>query len=152
MADAFAGRAIARQAMADVLADLGHPSGPDPLLWNAAADRVRQGQPPELAGLLARLAYKPGWHFELAPNRSSYSFGGISPFQWMLVISVDDVLDSRGSGTRSSFVTTAPVPDAPEATREYYTHWLWDQILQAERHEAGEWFVVDGTRPYDPHA
>ena len=33
-----------------------------------------------------------------------------------------------------------------------FLSWLWTTVLEMERHEAGEWFRVDGKLPYDPHA
>lgn len=33
----------------------------------------------------------------------------------------------------------------------WVTNTCWDLIRCMELHEAGEWFVVDGKRPHDPH-
>lgn len=34
--------------------------------------------------------------------------------------------------------------------RQSWRRWLFEQVLLVERHEACEFFVVDGERPYAP--
>jgi hypothetical protein len=115
----------------------------------------RSGGPPGLAKTLAAFSYKPGWHFAVV--RREPLLGG-PPQPWeraVLLIVIEDVLDAYGSGERFPFCQQAVVPDygpPGEPSPGFWQHWLWVQVLAAEEHEAGEWFVIDGQRPYDPHA
>lgn len=43
-----------------------------------------------------------------------------------------------------------PVPPAAY-NRQSWQRWLLDQFLLVERHEACEFFTIDGERPYAPH-
>jgi hypothetical protein len=125
---------------------LGPPPDPSrlpdrPLWW-------QPGMPQPLVDLLARFSYKPGWRFWLQRRRDDQGYP--SPFMWELAIEIADVLDAYGSGRVSTFQQRCPVVDEMEPGE--FTRWLWHQVLSMEQHEAGEWFVVAGERPYDPHA
>lgn len=89
-----------------------------------------------VARQLDTIRYRPGWRFEaqdlgeriaivLEPPPLDDSHGGSQPVQIRMTryISPDDDL-----------VETA-----------------WELVRCMEMHEAGEWFVVDGERPHDPH-
>lgn len=39
----------------------------------------------------------------------------------------------------------------PPARCDDLIRWAFDQLLLVERHEAGEFFTVDGARPFFPH-
>lgn len=85
--------------------------------------------------LAASLSYKPGWKFK-----------------------------AGGPGGRSLCVF-ATTPDSNDPTRERTTQhmfempddcddpvrWAFDSLLLAELHEAGEFFTVDGFRPFFPY-
>jgi hypothetical protein len=43
-----------------------------------------------------------------------------------------------------------PVPPAAFDERSW-RRWLFEQVLLVERHEACEFFQIDGARPYPPH-
>ena len=32
----------------------------------------------------------------------------------------------------------------------FFIHWLWEKIQKAEIHEAGEWFEINGSKPFYP--
>jgi hypothetical protein len=40
------------------------------------------------------------------------------------------------------------IPDRLD--RRGFARWAYARLLDAERHEAGEWFTVDGHRPFFP--
>lgn len=89
-----------------------------------------------VAGELALIRYRPGWRFEaqdlgeriaivLEPPPLPDSHGGSEPVQ----IRMTRYIEHDGD---------------PFAT-------AWELVRCMEMHEAGEWFVVDGNRPHDPH-
>jgi hypothetical protein len=43
-----------------------------------------------------------------------------------------------------------PVPPAAYDERSW-RRWMFERVLEVERHEAAEFFVIDGERPYAPH-
>jgi hypothetical protein len=93
------------------------------------------------------LEYKPGWRFEVRsdPRRPD------DP--WALLVTIDDQLDARDPhGRRITLLHQSPVPchlpDEPDVWLEFVRH----SITLADAHERDEWFVVDGERPFDPHA
>lgn len=90
----------------------------------------------EFAGLVSRLGYKPGWAFKL---------GG--PLNRYLCVFATTV-DSSKSGDRCT-QHMFEIPDGLD-DRGFY-RWVFARLLDAERHEAGEFFTVDAFRPFYPH-
>jgi hypothetical protein len=43
-----------------------------------------------------------------------------------------------------------PVPPAAY-NRDSWQRWLFERLLEVERHEAMEFFQIDGTKPYAPN-
>jgi hypothetical protein len=100
--------------------------------------------PDILASLIERLTYRRGWMFTL-----------------------QDI--DRGQGSKGlTFVALGVYPnsyDPDEMIRVYHyfpvlpaayderswRRWLFERILEIERHEACEFFQIDGVRPYAPH-
>lgn len=95
--------------------------------------------------LLTRVRYKPGWVFHAQPPATVWDRG-------QLQVSFA-APDARGrTDLASQVVVHAEVPyPSPTAPDAALVTWLWMTLCQMEEHEAGEWFQIDGTRPFDPH-
>lgn len=100
--------------------------------------------PAALADLTGRIAYKPGWTFELTDMDRGQGSAGLT-----LEITVRGP-DSYDPGRRRSVVHPMIVPAAAYDARAW-RWWVFKQILDVEAHEAGEFFQVDGQRPYPPN-
>lgn len=88
------------------------------------------------AGLVATIRYKPGWSFKIGgPNSRFLCVFANTP-------------DSRKPGTR----TTQHQFEIPDGLDERgFCRWVFDRLLDCERHETGEFFAVGGFRPFYPH-
>ncbi len=95
--------------------------------------------PEVLVTLVEKLRYKKGWSFRLADLDRGQGSTGLT-----LVIRLDTV-DSYAPETEFSVVPPAAYNLAS------WRRWLFGQILLVERHEAAEFFVIEGARPYAPH-
>lgn len=89
------------------------------------------------AELVSRLGYKPGWRFKLGgPGGRFLCVFATTPDSWhperqrttQHMFEIPDGLDDRG-----------------------LLRWVFARLLDAERHEAAEFFAVDGRRPFYPH-
>jgi hypothetical protein len=91
-----------------------------------------------LAGVVARTRCKPDWRFRLLREDGALR----------LVISLTgpDAGDPENELTVSHYF---PVPTATynEAT---WRRWIFERCRGVENHELGEWFRVDGARPFAP--
>lgn len=98
--------------------------------------------PPErlelLRGFVARLAYRPGWRFKLG--------GPLNRFICVHALCPDSLNPSRTRITQHMF----EVPDGLADERSL-AHWIFDRLLDVERHEAAEFFEVGGLRPFFPN-
>jgi len=115
---------------------------------------VRQTAPePEvLRYLVDRLSYRPGWTFGLADIDRGQGSEGLT----LIIITrgYDSYHPDRGENYRVSHYM--PVPPAAYDFRSW-RHWLLEQLLLVERHEAMEFFAVHDSpgsehkvRPYAP--
>lgn len=102
--------------------------------------------PTELVDLVEKLHYKPGWSFELSNiDRGQNSVG----FTLEIVPTVYNSYHvEQGCNYRVRHLM--PVPPAAYDRRSWQ-RWLFEQIAAVERHEAMEFFCVDGVKPYAPH-
>lgn len=100
--------------------------------------------PTLLAGLVNRLRYKEGWQFDLKHLYRGQGSEGLT-----LVITLT-CQDSYHPENRMNVVHYMIVPPAAYDERSW-TRWLFDQILLVEQHEACEFFLIEGHRPYAPH-
>lgn len=89
------------------------------------------------APLVAGITYKPGWAFKVG--------GPLGRYLCVHATTPDSNHPSRERTTQHMF----ELPDATTA-REFY-RWVFDRLLLAELHEAGEFFTVNGHRPYFPN-
>lgn len=100
--------------------------------------------PPGLAELVDRLTYKPGWKFTLIKRYDEDGSGGLT----LVILSVtpDSYDVKKTSRVNHPFL----VPPASYNERNWLA-WIFDCIVKVETHEAGEFFKVDGVRPFAPH-
>lgn len=90
------------------------------------------------ADLVATLAYKPGWTFRLGgPGNRSLCVFARTP-------------DSMRPGCERTTQHMFVIPDDVGGRKEF-ARWVLGCLLQAEQHEACEFFAVDGFRPFFPH-
>lgn len=89
------------------------------------------------ADLVARLGYKPGWTFKVG--------GPLGGFLCVFATTPDSTEASRKRTTQHMF-------ELPAVTDERsFIRWVFDRLIDIERHEAGEFFTVDGSHPFYPH-
>lgn len=100
--------------------------------------------PVVLQELVARLVYKAGWTFSLYDLDRGQGSEGLT-----LVIQLD-IPDSYKPEKSISVLHYMIVPAAAFDKRAW-TRWLLDQIMLVEQHEACEFFLIDGQRPYAPN-
>lgn len=106
--------------------------------------RQQAPDPTILEALVAKLKYKPRWHFELRDTDRGQDSVGLT-----LAILIKEP-DTYNPEDLISVVHYMPVP--PAAFNETsWRRWLLEQILLVERHEACEFFQIDGERPYAPN-
>lgn len=95
-----------------------------------------------LRSLIERAECKPGWVFEYTETEED------GP-----VLKITDTLcrDAYSPDQKRSFPLqhSRPIPFATynEAT---WREWLFQQCILVETHELGEWFRIDGQRPFPP--
>ena len=99
--------------------------------------------PDELASLVSGLAYKEHWRTWLREMDRGQGSQGLT-----LVIQRYGP-DSYNPGRILPVNHYMPVPPA-SYNRRSWQRWLFDQFLLVEQHEAAEFFVIDGHRPYAP--
>lgn len=100
-----------------------------------------------LPDLVAGLTYKPGWRFGLltAPSRMIWwPRPGIAHVLTLEYTARDSNNPDRSLDIQHQF----DVPTDPPAGG--WERWLLDRILDAEHHEAMEFFTVGGQRPFYP--
>lgn len=85
--------------------------------------------------ILERFTYKPSWTFTICEGR-------------LFIRALAPDTDDHTKIIPINFQTSIPrfrTPDYP------WDRWLLDQILNVERHEAEEFFKIDGVKVFDPH-
>lgn len=104
----------------------------------------RAPHPAVLFELVDQLEYKRGWRMSLAHiDRGQGSVG-------MTLCILIDTPNSYNQDERRQVMHYMPVPPAA-FDRRSWQRWLFEQLLLVERHEACEFFTVDGVKPYAPH-
>lgn len=83
---------------------------------------------------VAQLVYKPGWSFKQA--------GPLGRYLCVFATTPDSTNPTRTRTTQHMF----EIPDDGMTVR-----WVFDRLLLCELHETGEFFAVDGHRPYYPN-
>lgn len=104
----------------------------------------RAPRPHSLEALVKSLTYKDLWRFTLVYDldRGQASHG------LTLIIRIDTP-DSYHHEKSRIVTHYFPVPPAAYDMRSW-RHWLLEQVLLVERHEACEFFTIDGVKPYAP--
>lgn len=99
--------------------------------------------PEALEEVTKALKYKPHWKFTLEQtDRGQGSHG-------MTLCILITTPDSYNHERMRSVMHYMPVPPAAFDKRSWQ-RWLFEQILLVERHEACEFFTIDGSKPYAP--
>lgn len=100
--------------------------------------------PVELRELVMACAYRPNWLVELRDDldRGQGSRG-------MTLVITTYVVNSYDIDQVMRVAHYFPVPPAA-FDRRSWQRWLFEQFLLVERHEAAEFFQIDGDRPYAP--
>lgn len=99
--------------------------------------------PGELADLVGRCDYRPGWLVELRDTDRGQGSSGLT-----LIITTSTVNTYRpDEPIRVNHLF--PVPPAAFDERSW-RRWLFEQFHLVELHEAMEFFRIDGERPFAP--
>lgn len=89
------------------------------------------------ADLVAHLAYKPGWVFKIG--------GPLGRYLCVFATTPDSLNPTRNRTTQHMWEIPERLDD------QTFYRWVFDRLLDAERHEAGEFFKVGQHRPFFPH-
>lgn len=110
------------------------------------AETMRQEAafPTVLADLVAGLSYREGWRFTLGDVERGQGSAGLT------FCATGQYADTYNPETTIRVRHLFPVPPAAYDVRSW-RRWLFERILEVERHEAAEFFQIDGERPYAPH-
>jgi hypothetical protein len=101
--------------------------------------------PHELADLVSKLAYRPGWEFELADTDRGQGSPGLT--LTITTCGYNSYRPERGENYRVNHYMLVP----PAAyNRRSWENWLFEQLLLVEKHECMEFFAIDGKRPKAP--
>jgi len=100
--------------------------------------------PYALEELVRQVSYKPGWVIYLQNVDRGQASVGLT-----LCIRITTP-DSYNPETKRSVMHYMPVPPAAY-NEQSWRRWLLEQLLLVERHEACEFFQINGQRPYAPH-
>lgn len=102
--------------------------------------------PVALENLVNDLRYRPGWTFFLETVDRGQGSRGLTLD--IVTRGYDSYHPERGENYRvHHYMAVPPAAYDPRSWRR----WLFEQVLLVERHEAMEFFVVDGERPFAPH-
>lgn len=108
--------------------------------------------PDELADLVERTDYRPGWQLSLVRDLDRDKADGRVVGRGLTLVITTKGYDSynpdRGETYRVNHYFIVP---AATYNRRSWQRWLFDQLVLVETHEAMEFFRVDGERPYAPH-
>lgn len=102
--------------------------------------------PAVLFDLVERVAYRPGWEVALEDLDRGQGSEGLT--LTITTSGYNSYHPDRGQTYRVQHYM--PVPPAAFDERSW-RRWLFEQFLLVERHEACEFFAIDGERPYAPH-
>jgi hypothetical protein len=101
--------------------------------------------PHELADLVSKLSYRPGWKFLLNDDLDRGQ-GSEGLTLQILSRGYDTYNPERGENYQVWHYF--PVPPAAY-NRRSWLRWLLDRLIEVETHEACEFFVVEGEGPND---
>lgn len=99
--------------------------------------------PEELESLIKRMRYKKGWVVYITEKERGQGCSGLT-----LNIVMEEADSYSEKRIRVWHLMAIPAAAYNEKT---WRRWLFEQILLVERHEAAEFFEIDGKKPYAPH-
>lgn len=108
--------------------------------------RQEAPDPTVLFELVDKLAYRPGWTFHLSDIDRGQGSAGLTLD--ITTLGYNSYHPDEGETYRVHHYM--PVPPAA-FDRRSWQRWLFEQCLLVDRHEACEFFAIDGERPYAPH-
>lgn len=91
-----------------------------------------------LIDLVSGVSCKPGWRFSLADEEGA--------LRLVITVPGKDSYDSERSLTVNHYF---PVPTATYNEKSW-RRWVFEMCRRVENHELGEWFQVNGARPFAP--
>lgn len=100
--------------------------------------------PEALKEIVSNIKYKEGWVFSLDED-SDRGQGCTGPTLNIFVTAPDSYVDRN-----MRVLHMMPVP-AAAYNMQSWRRWVFEQILLVERHEAAEFFEVNGRKPFAPH-
>lgn len=103
--------------------------------------------PTELEHLVDGMRYRPEWVFGLHPDLDR---GQGSRGCTLIITTCGYNAYHPDEGQDYRVTHFMPVPPAA-FNRASWQRWLLDQCLLVDRHEACEFFAIDGDHPYAPH-
>lgn len=103
-------------------------------------------RPSELFDLVEKLQYRPGWTFTLRDIDRGQGSEGLT----LDIVTLGYNSYHHEDGPNYGVHHYMPVPPAAYDRRSWQ-RWLFDQLLLVERHEACEFFTIDGVHPYAPN-
>jgi hypothetical protein len=101
--------------------------------------------PHELADLVSKLTYRPGWKFRLEDIDRGQGSKGLTLV--ILTKGYDSYHPERGDGYRVYHYMLVP---PASYDRRSWENWLFEQLLLVEKHECMEFFTIDGKKPKAP--
>jgi hypothetical protein len=101
--------------------------------------------PHELADLVSKLTYRPGWKFRLEDVDRGQGSKGLTLV--ILTKGYDSYHPERGDGYRVYHYMLVP---PASYDRRSWENWLFEQLLLVEKHECMEFFTIDGKKPKAP--
>ena len=109
-------------------------------------DQITQIAPPAdtLERLVAGLTYRPGWSFRLENVDRGQGSAGLTLEIFVRGPDTNDV-------NRTISVVHYMIVPAASYNEQSWRRWLFEQILLVERHEAMEFFRIDGVQPFAPN-
>lgn len=102
--------------------------------------------PVDLYELVDKVAYRPGWTFSLRDLDRGQGSEGLTLD--IVTCGYNSYRPEQGQNYRVHHYM--PVPPA-SYDRRSWQRWLFEQCLLVERHEAMEFFTVDGDHVYAPN-
>ena len=100
--------------------------------------------PAALDDLVKKTKYRPDWEFSLVSRDRGQGSKGLT---LSILILCEDTYNP---GQEMRVVHYFIVP-AASFNEQSWRRWLFERILEVERHEAAEFFQIDGVRPYAPN-
>jgi hypothetical protein len=94
--------------------------------------------------LVEQCAYRPGWQLWLSDEDRGQGCSGLT--LTVLVVGPNSYPPHEEIRVRHLF----PVP-AAAYNRASWQRWLFERLLEVEKHECMEFFTDDGVKPYAPN-